>query len=109
VAVAEARAVPVDLGDDMTIVVVAEQRGPVLVSDEDIVAKLSAVTRPIERVGRETLEAVKKAKPTKATVELGFGLALEQGQLVALFGKAKGEASITVTLEWSSKDAGQGE
>jgi hypothetical protein len=44
----------------------------------------------------------------KAAVELGFGLAVglavEQGQLVTLFAKAKGDATIKVTLEWSKAD-----
>lgn len=98
---AEQRPLVVDLGDDLTLVVLAETTGPVLVADENIVAKLSAVTEPIERVSREILEALKRAAPSKATVELGFGLAIEGGQLVALFGKGKAEATIKVTLEWT--------
>jgi hypothetical protein len=95
------RTISVALDDDTQLVVVAEQIGPALVSDEDVVAKLGKVTGSIERVSREVLDALKRAAPTKATVELGFSLAIEAGQLVALFGKGKGEASITVTLEWS--------
>ena len=98
--IAEERTVTLDLGEDVRVAVVAEQTGAVLVSDAEIVAKLSSVTKPIERVSREVLEAVKRAAPSKATVELGFGLAIEAGQLIALFGKGKGEASIKVTLEW---------
>jgi hypothetical protein len=85
---------------------VAEQQGPQLVADKDITARLSAVTKSIEVIGREALDAVRKATPDKATVELGFGLAVEQGQLVALLGKGRAEASITVTLEWS-RDEGE--
>ena len=99
------REVTIDLGDGMQIVALAEQAGPELVADEDVVAVLGAVTGPIEKVGRETLEAVKRAMPDKATVELHFGLAVEQGHLLALLGKGKGEASITVTLEWSAAGA----
>ena len=95
------RIIPIDLGDELRMAVVAEQQGPQLVADKDITARLSSVTRSIEVMGKETLEAVKNAAPDKATVELGFGLALEQGTLVALLGKGKAEASITVTLEWS--------
>ena len=95
------RAVTVALDENTTLVVVAEQIGPALVADNDVVAKLEKVTDSIERVSCELLDALKRAAPTKATVELGFSLAIEAGQLVALFGKGKGEASITVTLEWS--------
>jgi NTP-dependent ternary system trypsin peptidase co-occuring protein len=95
------RAITVNLDTDTTMVVVAEQIGPALVADEDVVAKLGKVTDSIERVSREVLDALKRVAPTTATVELGFSLAIEAGQLVALFGKGKGEASINVTLEWS--------
>jgi hypothetical protein len=97
---AEVRSVSIDLGDDVTMVVLAEEPGPELVSAEDVVAKLGSVTGAIEKVGRQALDAAKRAAPTKATVELGFALAIEEGHLVALFGKGKGEATITVTLEW---------
>jgi hypothetical protein len=99
------RTVAIELDDDTRLVVVAEQTGPALVADEDVVAKLGKVTNSIEQVSRDVLEAVKRAAPTKATVELGFSLAIEAGQLVALFGKGKGEASIAVTLEWSRAEA----
>lgn len=99
---ANERTVTVDLGDDMKMAVVAEQKGPELVADDEIVAKLAGVTDPIARVSGEVLEAVRKAMPSKATVELGFGLAIEQGQLLAMFGKGRGEATIKVTLEWSA-------
>jgi len=92
--------IPVDLGDDVKIVVSAEPVGQILVAEADVIGRLEGVTSSIERVSKAMLEAAKSAAPTKATVELGFTLALEQGQLVALFGKAKGEASVTVTLEW---------
>ena len=95
------RTVPLEV-DGATMLVVAEQVGPELVSDDDVVAKLGAVTGSVERVSAQMLGAVKRAAPDKATIELGFSLAIEQGQLVALFGKAKGQASITVTLEWAN-------
>lgn len=101
------RLVPVTIDDD-TLVVVAEQIGPALVADEDVVAKLGKVTSSIEKVSGEVLAAAKRASPTKATVELGFSLAIEQGQLVALFGKGKGEASINVTLEWEKPEKDDG-
>ncbi len=95
------RTITLVLDENTELVVVAEQIGPALVADDEVVAKLGKVTNSIERVSREVLDALKRAAPTTATVELGFSLAIEAGQLVALFGKGKGEASITVTLEWS--------
>jgi hypothetical protein len=99
--------VRVDLGDGVTMAVVAEAVGPQLVADDDkIVATLEKVSGSVERVGRSVLDAAKKASPSKATVELSFGLAIEQGQLVALFGKGKAEATITVQLEWTGAGGG---
>lgn len=71
------RVVTVDLGNGMTLAVLAESSGPELVSDHDLVATLGAVTGPIERVGRAALEGVRRAGPTKASVELSFGLTIE--------------------------------
>jgi Trypsin-co-occurring domain 1 len=97
---AEERTLTVDPGDGMTIAVVAERVGGALVSDEDVVAQLGAVAGSVEAVSRAFLEAVKRIGPKRGEVELTFGLAIEAGQLVALFGKAKGEASIRVVLGW---------
>jgi hypothetical protein len=98
------RIITVDLDDGLKVAVAAEALGPQLVADDKVVARLSAVTASIERVSREALDAVKRARPTKGQVELGFSLAIEQGQLIALIGKGKGEATIKVTLEWSGAD-----
>jgi hypothetical protein len=104
---ADERTVKVDLGDGVTMVVVAEQVGPTLVADEDaIVSTLEKVSGSIERMGKTVLEAAKKTAPSTASVELSFGLAIEQGQLIALFGKGKAEATITVQLEWAGTDDG---
>jgi Trypsin-co-occurring domain 1 len=72
----------------------------------DIKGKLEEVTSAIEKVGGEVLAAVRKVEPSKATVELGFGLAIESGHVIALLGKGRGEASIRVVLEWSRDDHG---
>jgi hypothetical protein len=91
----------VKLDDGETMVVIAEPVGETLVAATGIVARLGTITSSIERVSRDVLDAVRRAGPTKATVELGFGLAVEAGQVVALLGKGRGEASIRVILEWS--------
>jgi Trypsin-co-occurring domain 1 len=95
------RIVTVTLEDGTAMAVLADQVGPTLVADKDVVARLGTVTASVESVSRNLLDAVKRAAPTSATIELGFSLAIEEGQLVALFGKARGEATLTVTLEWS--------
>jgi hypothetical protein len=97
------RPVTVKLDDGEKLIVVAEQIGPALVGDKDIEAKLSSVVSTIERVSGQVLESIKRVAPSKAVIELGFGLAVQQGELITLFGKARGDATIKVTIEWSSR------
>lgn len=100
------RVVMVDLGDGLRMAALAEVQGPDLVAAGDVLATLEAVTAAIERTGQAALDAVKRVAPDKATVELAFGLALEEGQLIALFARGKAQATITVTLEWSGDASG---
>lgn len=75
-------------GDEMT---------SVGLRDLDLDKALDAV----EEIGSVLIEKLKAAKPTKATVELRLGFAVEAGKLTALWVNGKGDASLTVTLEWS--------
>jgi hypothetical protein len=97
--------VVLDLGEDGKVAIaVAETDGVQLVADGGtVVARLSDITKPIARVSRELLDAAKTAKPDKATVEVEFGVAVEQGQLVSWLAKGRGEATIKIVLEWSSQ------
>ena len=96
-------------GNEIKLAVAAEPVGDSLVADRgEIVGQLGMVTEAIERVGRDVMESVKKIAPKRACVELAFGVAVESGGVIALFGKGKGEATITVTLEWGD-DAANGQ
>ena len=55
----------------------------------------------VAEIGSVVVEKLKAAKPARATVELKLGFAVEAGKLTALWVGGKGEASLTVTLEWS--------
>jgi Trypsin-co-occurring domain 1 len=57
----------------------------------------------VGEIGSVVVEKLKEAKPTRAAVELKLGFALEAGKLTALWVGGKGEASLTVTLEWSER------
>lgn len=57
----------------------------------------------VAEIGSVVVEKLKAAKPTKATVELKLGFAVEAGKLTALWIGGKGEASLTVTLEWAER------
>lgn len=57
----------------------------------------------IGEVASVVVEKLKAAKPARATVELKLGFAVEAGKLTALWVGGKGEAALTVTLEWSER------
>jgi len=62
----------------------------------------------IGEIGSLVVEKLKAAKPSKTTVQLKLGFAVEAGKLTALWVGGKGEASLTVTLEWSGDATPQG-
>jgi hypothetical protein len=59
----------------------------------------------VGEIGSLVVEKLTAATPAKATVELRFGFEVEAGKLTALWLGGKGEASLTVTLEWGRPDA----
>jgi hypothetical protein len=56
----------------------------------------------VGEIGALVIEKLKAAGPGKTTVELHLGFAVEAGKLTALWVGGKGEASLTVTMEWPS-------
>jgi len=67
--------------------------------------ELGTALDTVGEIGSVVVEKLKAAKTTKATVELRLGFAVESGKLTALWVSGKGEASLTVTLEWSEHPA----
>jgi len=62
---------------------------------------LGAALDRVGEIGVLVVEKLKAAKSAKTTVELHLGFAMEAGKLTALWVGGKGEASLTVTMEWS--------
>lgn len=62
----------------------------------------------VGEIGALVVEKLKAARPSKTTVELKLGFAVEAGKLTALWVGGKGEASLTVTLEWSGIPGSEG-
>jgi hypothetical protein len=63
----------------------------------------------VGEIGALVMSKLRKAGPSKTTVELKLGFAVEAGKLTALWVGGKGEAALTVTLEWSGRrDGGPG-
>jgi hypothetical protein len=55
----------------------------------------------VGEIGSLIVAKLRQAKPAKTTVELKIGFAVEAGKLTALWVGGKGEAALTVTMEWS--------
>jgi Trypsin-co-occurring domain 1 len=60
----------------------------------------------VGEIGALVVSKLGKARPSKTTVELRLGFAVEAGKLTALWVGGKGEAALTVTLEWSGSPGG---
>jgi hypothetical protein len=53
---------------------------------------------------------LRRARPSKASIELGLEFGLENGQLVALIARGSGKANLKIAMEWEQQGppAGQG-
>jgi Trypsin-co-occurring domain 1 len=69
---------------------------------------LSSALDTLSELGAMTVDKLKAAKPTKATIEFRLGFALESGRLTSMIVGGRGDASFTVTLEWSESTASDG-
>ncbi len=54
----------------------------------------------VEGLAQGVADSIRKAKPRKASVELGLEVGLESGKLTALLVKGTGTANLKLTLEW---------
>lgn len=91
--------VPVKLPNGATMYVEAAMLG----GEEDVALKLLSfdeVTQTLEGIANAVNGAIQKAKPKKASVELGLELAVESGKLTTLLVKGSGKANLKIALEW---------
>ena len=61
---------------------------------------LDSVSRTLEGVSEAVQAGLKKAAPTKVSVELAMEFAVKSGVLTALIVDGESKGSLTVTLEW---------
>ena len=98
--------VPVRLHDGKIIhIEVRDLGGRQKVSDlKDL--SFEKVIESIESLGSDLVSVLKRLGPQKATIEMGFEIGAESGQLTALLVKGTGKANLKVSLEWSQEDKG---
>jgi hypothetical protein len=63
---------------------------------EDALAQIGEVASLVRR-------SLDPAMPTKATVEFGVSFSVQSGTLTSLVFESKGDASLTVSLEWEHR------
>jgi len=99
---------PVLLDNGSTIhVEVRDLNGREKVSDLKNLS-LKTVMDAVEGVSGEMAAMLKRLKPQKAAIEMGFEISAESGQLTALLVKGSGKATFKVTLEWSGDGKSSG-
>ncbi len=92
--------VPVQLPDGKRIYVQAVAQGG-LEQVGNIPIPFKEVADVIESISTSIVNALKKAKPSKATVEFGLEIGLESGHLTTLLVKGTSTATLKIVLEWS--------
>jgi hypothetical protein len=63
------------------------------------------VSGTLEGISQAIRSGLKKARPSKTTVELGLQLAVRNGKLTGLLVDGQVQASLRVTLEWAADPA----
>ena len=95
--------IPAKLDDETTIQVsVINLGGEVDVATGEVL--FSEVMSTIESLGQALVTTLSKVNPDKASVEFGLGLATKEGKLTALLVQGSLEASLKITLEWTSDE-----
>src|ERR1700679_3886992 len=57
----------------------------------------------VEGMAGAVWNTLEKIAPDKASVEFGFEVGLENGQITGLFVKGSGKGNLKITLEWGGK------
>jgi hypothetical protein len=77
-----------------------------LTGEEDVAFEnlsFQGISDAIEGISESILLALRKAKPSKASVELGLDIGLDAGKLTALLVKLDAKANLKIKLEWEQQ------
>ena len=66
---------------------------------------LDTLRDAIEGMGALALAALEKIKPDGVSVEFGIELAVDNGQITALWVKGSGKANLKITLSWKGLES----
>lgn len=91
------RNIPVKVGEDLTVMVEARDLG----GEQDVsTLSFEGVTDTIEAVTQALATSINKVRPDKATLEIGFDIAVESGKLTTLIVDGSSKANLKLTLQW---------
>lgn len=62
------------------------------------------VTEILGKIAQGLGNTLEKARPTKASVELGVEFGLKNGQFIALIARGSGKANLKISLEWERSE-----
>jgi hypothetical protein len=71
--------------------------------------KLGPALDSLSEISSMVVEKLKATKPAKATLEFHIAFSLEAGRLVSMLVGAKGDASLSIALEWAAGEEHAGE
>lgn len=60
------------------------------------------VSLQLKEISKKIITSFEEAKPNKVSVELGFELSIESGQLTAILVKGSSKANLKIILEWDN-------
>lgn len=63
------------------------------------------ITDVLREIADQLGTALRLARPTKASIELGLEFGLENGRLVALIPRGSGKANLKIAMEWEQSSA----
>lgn len=66
------------------------------------VLSFQGVVDTIEALTESLMNALRTAKPDKATLEFGVDIGVESGALTSVIVKGTGTATVKITLEWAA-------
>jgi len=99
--------VPVKVASSSLLIEVtgAGRGGDEAPSDVNILSRLDLqdVANSIEALSGMMVGAIKKAKPTKASIDFALEVGVESGHLTAILVKGTGKANLTVHIEWGAE------
>jgi Trypsin-co-occurring domain 1 len=102
--VGDSEVVAVDLGNGQAMLVEARTDGDCnperLVRAQGQIS-FDGVVDSIDAISTRIVDALRRAKPDKATVEFGLDVGVGASRLTSLLVKGSGTATIHVTMEWS--------